>query len=615
MTISLIAGAILGWKQVGDTVSLLWFFMIALMLVVLAGISYIKKQEWVPLFLVLFCLDIGYARGRASSEEVYVEWSSKQQVIAGTVSSTPTLHDKSISFRLQGNDDILVYVKDTAALKTYHLGDELIFKGIIQAPKNSGNPDEFDYAQWLRVQGVSGICWTSARNIQHLSAQEGSLSHWTTRLKIFFLKIRTKFITLLNDTGFEGDTLAIVSALTLGDRSLLSQETKTRFADAGASHLLALSGLHLSILIGLFLPLFQGRLLMSRWRLPLAFSLFAFIWCYALLAGLPTSLVRACTMTSIFLLGGLMNHHGKPFNNLLLAAIVMVLVSPAYVFDLGAQLSFCAVLGILCFQRFEMRYEARFSPIVSIFMVSLFAQVFTLPIVALTFHQIPLYAPLFNILFIPITTILIYYMAALMLLLGLAVQFSLIKAPVSPTFQEVVTWVPNTLVEIETFIMKVEHALPGAVITDFWSRKATPQLLIYNNPKAPALHVIFSPEESYLLLGKDTTTTRVPRGFEYIASTFWKCRLTADPIVLNESGLYAMAHEHGIKEIDQLLWVHVPIEDGQPIDLLPETKLIVLDACLPYRDRKTWKRIAAEKHVPVFDCQQGAFCCGITAKE
>ena len=139
----------------------------------------------------------------------------------------------------------------------------------------------------------------------------------------------------------------MASALTLGDRSRVSQETRAAYNEAGAAHLLALSGLHLGIIIGFFSWLLGRRLLrFSRWRFLTVPLLILFVWAYAFVAGLPASLVRAALMATFILLTFLLRREVQLLNSLFLAAFIMLLLRPTYLFDVGAQLSFLAVLGI-----------------------------------------------------------------------------------------------------------------------------------------------------------------------------------------------------------------------------------------------------------------------------
>lgn len=474
-------------------------------------------------------------------------------------------------------------------------------------PVNRGNPDEFDYVRWRWIQGAPD--------------STSSLALLRSRAD----KLRDKLVRQYHQTAVDGQTAGIIIASTLGDRSQLHYETRDLYAAAGASHLLALSGLHLSIIVGFMLTLLRARLLLSRWRFLMGAAVVVFIWFYAFLAGLPTSLVRAATMTSLFVFGMLSRRYSTPLQWLILTALLLLLVRPVFLFDVGAQLSFAAVAGILVIHRrivlwafghwqFQLYWLQRHHLLwpLSLLSVSLAAQAFTLPLVAYYFHRLPLYAPLFNIVFIPVTTVLI--LGALVLL---AVSFVGMLAPLALLLSRALSF----LVTFQMGVMQFEVSLPGAVVHDFWSRKAQPQVVVYNNRSCPALHVIAAPDKSWLLTPQPDS---VSVGMRYIASSFWEKRLTAAPVVLG--GQHVIALDNGFKAVMidgvvaktperhapsdvDLLWLTHGCSENRVSDFvsLYKPELLVLDASLPRWRRRQLRRQAERVGVSVYDiAERGA---------
>ena len=410
-----------------------------------------------------------------------------------------------------------------ARYAAYADGVQTAWSGMERPPVNRGNPDEFDYRRWR---------WVSAPE-----AQVGEeRAAWKDKagepdLRNAALRVRERLLRSLHASGLTEQHLAVVAAISLGDRSRLSRDTRDLYAAAGASHLLALSGLHLGIIVGVFVMLLTTRLTYSRWRWPLSLLVVAFIWGYAFVAGLPPSLVRASLMTSLLVLLSCVHRRRQGANVLLATVLLMLLVRPVYLFDVGAQLSCLAVAGILfgyqpfikwCYARWRFvlfrldRY--RLLEPLKLLAVSVCAQLFTWPLVLLYFHQYPLYGALFSIVLVPLTTVLVYGAMAVMVT-------GLVWTAGAAWMAKGVGW----LVGAQLWVMHVETQLPGAVIPDFWSRKAAPQLVVYNNWRCPALHLIASPEQSWLLMPQPE---RADSGMVYIANSFWKRRLTAEPVVL-----------------------------------------------------------------------------------
>lgn len=464
-------------------------------------------------------------------------------------------------------------------------------------PVNYGNPDEFDYVRWRWIQGRT---LSLSENIQ---------------------PIRAKLLQRLERLGLEPQTITIVSAMALGERGGIKRELRQLFADTGSSHLLALSGLHLGIIVGLFLQLMNGPLLLSRWRRLLGIAVLAFIWMYALIAGLPTSLLRASLMTSIFVIACLLNRYGAPLQHLLLTAFTLLLWRPMFLFDVGAQLSFLSVLGILVLYRplymfffsrwrYQIFWMERYHLLwpFTTFAVSLCAQVFTLPLVAYYFHQIPIYGALISIILIPLTTLIIYLALAVLLL-------TFLWPLLAQWLSIILSWSVSALIGVMMNVSK----WPNAVIQDFWSEKAEPQIIIYHNRRCPALHVISSSEHSWLLT---PTPDSVATAMYYIRRDFWKRRLTAEPLLIKDKRSIAMEGGFQAVMLCDSIWSKNTAVDSIPsltsVDILWLTRgfrgsclrqvaaaykpgLLVLDASLPRWQRQHLHAEARQYHWRVYD--------------
>ena len=155
---------------------------------------------------------------------------------------------------------------------------------------------------------------------------------------------------------FKDENLSVLSALTLGDKSLLEKDTQQVFSETGTSHILALSGLHLGILVSIFNFLVLKRL--RRWwaRALGLVSVVSLLWTFTFLVGLPISLLRASTMFTLMQIGVSMGRgRGATLNNLSLSAILLLVVDPLSFYDVGFQMSFTAVLAIILAERYVWR--------------------------------------------------------------------------------------------------------------------------------------------------------------------------------------------------------------------------------------------------------------------
>ena len=232
------------------------------------------------------------------------------------------------------------------------------------------------------------------------------------RIQLRFLYYRHRLLSRYRTQSSDDEQYAVLAAMTLGDKSALTKELRETYSVTGASHVLALSGLHLSIIYLLLFRLTFGRRRFLFSQIAIILS----IWAFAFLTGLSTSVVRSATMISVYALFSVAGRHRSPVNLLCFTAIVMLLVSPSSLYDIGFQLSFSAVLAILLLMPlFESFFPENYlvkHPIVryiyNMVGVSVAAQIGVAPLIAYHFGRFSTYFLLTNFLVIPAATIILY---------------------------------------------------------------------------------------------------------------------------------------------------------------------------------------------------------------
>ena len=211
--------------------------------------------------------------------------------------------------------------------------------------------------------------------------------------------LRTRIAAAL-DAAF-GTEAPLARALLLNDKALLPEAAYAAFRDAGVAHILALSGLHVSIFVGLLAFLFPKRHAFLR-----LLFIGAFLLAYCVLAGFPPSLVRASVMSLSALGAPLLRRRYDMASALALALLVLLLTAPASLFSVGLQLSFCATAGIALllrpFQRLLRRLPGALSAALSI---SLAGTLGTLPLTLHYFERLPLYALPANLVIVPLVSL------------------------------------------------------------------------------------------------------------------------------------------------------------------------------------------------------------------
>ncbi len=267
-------------------------------------------------------------------------------------------------------------------------------------------PFEFDYKSYLNKQGVTASAYTSANKVILLDASSSlSAIAYASQLQKSAVYSLRKYIS----TDRERE---VAEALVLGYKEDLSQETRNSYQATGAMHVLAVSGLHVGIvalilrwLIGL-IPLLPLRL---RWLncVPVIIG----IWMFAFLTGASPSVLRAATMFSFLMIGLELKRPTSVYNTLAASALLLLIIDPSLIFQLGFQLSYLAVLGIVTFQPY---FQSFYRPktkigmyVWSLMTVSLAAQMTTLPLSMYVFHSTSSMFWLSGLIVIPSATIIL----------------------------------------------------------------------------------------------------------------------------------------------------------------------------------------------------------------
>ena len=255
----------------------------------------------------------------------------------------------------------------------------------------------------------------------------------------------------LDSTGLDEQALAVSSALLLGQKEGLSRDMRQQYARAGASHLLALSGMHLGILYGLMYILLIRRIRYSDWKWFFLPPILLTVWGYAFIAGMPVSLVRASIMLTLATIAALAQADTPPLHILALSALVILLFTPAALMQAGFQLSFISVFFILVLYRPVRERLGIRNKVADLLLLSVVAQLGTAPLSIWYFHSLPLLGALVSIVLIPLTTIIIY--------LGLL----LLAVPVG-----CVAGLLNAAIALQDWIVRTAGSIPHSTITDLY---------------------------------------------------------------------------------------------------------------------------------------------------
>lgn len=261
-------------------------------------------------------------------------------------------------------------------------------------------PNEFDYSGFLARNDIHFRQFIGEKFVIIDSSAVNSASYW-------LVNFRKTLVEIIEAKVPNRESQQIASALLLGQKDNLDKEIKNAYAETGTMHILAVSGLHVGIIYAILLFPLKGIRLKSNQRKIYLTAVILLIWTYAVLTGFSPSVIRAATMFSLFTAGQMRKRKPSSFNILAFSALVMIAMDPGVIFEVGFQLSYIAVAGILLIQPLVAGFwlpPNRFLEYIwQLTAVSIAAQLATFPLSVFYFHIFPTYFLLANLIIIPLS--------------------------------------------------------------------------------------------------------------------------------------------------------------------------------------------------------------------
>lgn len=523
----------------------------------------------------------GWASGKHRYEAQLLETPDHRgtttKVLANVVAADSVLPDGT---RKSGK--AYLYLTRSVEADALAVGDVVRFEGELQAPKNAGNPAEFDNETYCYVKGITGSVFLR---------DEG----WTREkggktIPMRALELRDRVVDIYSRYGFKDESLALLSALTVGEKRDFPRELKESYATAGASHVLALSGLHLGIFYLILVTLLPLRGCKRLFVVLREAVIVALLWGFAAIAGFTPSVVRSATLFTLMSIGRCLQQESSPVSSLSFAAIVMLLFSPHVLFDVSFQLSFAAVLSILLLVPYMQRllkvdeHGFLYGYVANMLILSVAAQVGTLPFVWYHFGELPLYSLLTNILVVPLAFVVI-----LLALLLLATSFC-------QPLQQMVADTLAFVVDVMNGMVTSVASLPGAswtlppigllgaagvavllvlfcyslvnrrwwlawmvagcsLVLCFVGQKIVEStvdnggIIVYNNNKNPLLHIVCNGGDNWLV----STVPQMDAEYEYVSSPYIKREGLDEPVWVDTCfSCSRFEHDEGLVTYDGL---------------------------------------------------------------
>jgi competence protein ComEC len=560
---------------------------------------------------------------------------------------------------IKTNGTIILYFKKDSSGSIPGYGSQLVIIKPLQEIRNSGNPGGFDYRRYLLFQGITHQVYLKENEFEKLRTTKKSF------FRQFINSSRTRVLNVLR-TNIKGEKeLGLAEALLIGYKDDLDKTLVQSYSNTGVVHVIAISGLHLGLiywlLAWLFKPLQKRKF---RWLRPI--FILTGLWLFSLLAGAQPSVLRSAVMFTCVVLGDTFDKRASVFNSLALSALLLLCINPYWLWDVGFQLSYAAVLSIIIFMQ-PIYYLLYIKNKVLDFIwklnaVTLAAQILTVPIGIYHFHQFPATFLFTNLLAVPLSSF-IHLGEILLCLVSFVTPFAAIIGKMISWL----IWIMNTYIEriemlpfslwdglqisipqtmllliaatgfsywlMEKNKIGLKYALIAlfgfAVLrtTSFIRANNREQLIVYNIPQKQAIDLIDG--RKYLFVGdSDLLAGDFVRNFHIMPS-----RILHRIEPASDLSNYQLEKEFMIYKGKKILSIREtkyfnPLTEKIPIDLLlisgnpklyfnklKETfsvKQVVFDGSCPERKINYWKKDCDSLHIPYHDVsEKGAFVMNV----
>ncbi|ANE53571.1 hypothetical protein SY85_17660 [Flavisolibacter tropicus] len=544
---------------------------------------------------------------------------------------------------------ILYFKKDSNSLSLSY-GSQIITAKRLQLIRNTGNPGGFDFQQYSLRQGTTHQAYLTLNDYQVLpQKEEAALTKAIYRCRQAIVETLQQYIPGEKEAG-------LAEALLIGYKDDLDKNLVQSYSNTGVVHVIAISGLHLGIIYWLLL-LLTRPLSRQSWRWGRFLLIIAGLWAFSLLAGAQPSVLRSAVMFTCIAFSTVIDRKASIYNTLALSAFVLLCINPYWLWDVGFQLSYLAVLSILVF--FKPIYNWCFFPnklvdfVWKLTAVSMAAQILTLPISIYYFHQFPLLFLLSNLVAVPLSSLILIgeiILCALAFIPSIAVKCGQLLSLLIQGLNNYVerldsvsfaVWQNLSISPLQTALLyacilgltlwllhqqtkAIRIALSSALLfiglraLSFKQATQQQQLIVYNIPKRQAIDVIQGQSSAFI---GDSALLQEP--------ALYRFHLQPSRIHYRIEEQHCINQKTFVIEGKQCLVIDTTVVfQPQPtkpvIDLLilsknpklyleqiaqaSTIKQIVIDGSVPHWKADLWKRSALALHIPFYDVQeQGAF--------
>lgn len=405
------------------TICLLMFFTLAACVIHFRKKKIAFQYRFVPallftaMFFLLGVLLTTMADPRRNVDYFIRQWQ-EGKVAKVRLDEAPTSKEKSLkvvvsviavgddNFQIETQGKLLLYIRADSASRRLRVDDEIFINCDLNEVNSVRNPFEFDYANYLGNHKIYYQAFADSNSwLLHSSPPRHSFLG-------MFIACREHLLEILSQQKMEQQEFAVLSALVLGKTSDIDMELMSAYAATGAIHVLAVSGLHVGLIYVLLSPLMRRLFPKNKFKWAKTIIPVVILWVYAGLTGFSPSVLRASLMFTFFIIADNFQKQNNIFNTMSASALVLLVINPFMILELGFQLSYLAVLGIVVLQKKITSLIYVKNKLLlwawQLTSVSLAAQIATFPLSVYYFHQFPNYFLLSNFIVIPLSTLILY---------------------------------------------------------------------------------------------------------------------------------------------------------------------------------------------------------------
>ncbi len=307
-----------------------------------------------------------------------------------------------------GEGKLLVYFSKDSVNPGLQYGDKILIHKKLIPIKNSGNPGAFNYQRYAAFQQTFHNVFLKTGDWVKLNGNKAGV------FQSFLFLAREKILSALQTNITTGkDELGIAEALLIGYTNDLDKDLVQAYSNTGVVHIIAISGMHLGLIYAMLVWLFAKTPGVKKSKATQAILILACLWLFSLLTGGSASVIRSAVMFSFITAGKmLLKREASIYSSLAASALLMLCVNPYYLWDVGFQLSYLAVVGIVAFQKpiYNLVYVKNqyIDMVWKAVALTTAAQILTFPVCIYYFHQFPLLFLITNLVAVPLSTAILY---------------------------------------------------------------------------------------------------------------------------------------------------------------------------------------------------------------